>query len=336
MKNQYRKAGQKLPYSDLALRLEYVGTAMSDPEYFYWCISPIQDEEHRTHLFVSRWKAQHEYGDGMNGWKHICEIAHCVGDHPEGPFHVSDIAICNDTLPAGQFAAHNVRVKKLGDLYCLIYITQGGPSQMMQRVCLATSESLYGPWILQGENHDGVVVHPDENDWTAGSWIGTDNPDIIQYRDQYIIYFKSGRTMADTHYGYAVSDRIGSGYVKCDTPITDNISYIEDVHAFTMNDKVYLLTTDNFGDNTGIRGAGILWESDDPFSFRLADAKVGFGLLSDYMEVPDYATAPYIGERKFERPALLMVDGQPAYFYGASGVNVDGFNATQNFIMKVV
>lgn len=27
--------------------------------------------------------------------------------------------------------------------------------------------------------------------------------------------------------------------------------------------KSYILTTDNFGDNSGIRGAGLLWESED-------------------------------------------------------------------------
>ena len=325
----------KMAYSDLALNLEYIGPAMSDPEYFYWCISPIDDDEGKTHLFVSRWKAKHDYGDGMNGWKNICEIAHCVGDSAEGPFKVVDVALSNDTMPNGQFSPHNIRVKKIDGKYCLIYITQGGPQQKEQKVCLATSDSLYGPWELQGENKDGVVVQADQTGWTANSLLGTDNPDIIKIGDEYFIYFKAGRDFGTTRYGYAVSDRLESGYVKSEDPITDNISYIEDTTAFEMDGKVYLLTTDNFGDNTGIRGAGILWESEDGRSFKLADAKIGFGLLTDYTAVPPYATSPYIGERKFERPAVLMRDGKPAYFYAASGVNVEGNNATENYVLRV-
>lgn len=324
-----------MEYSELALSLEYVGTAMSDPEYFYWCISPIDDDEGKTHLFVSRWKAKHNYGDGMNGWKNICEIAHCVGDTAEGPFKVVDIALSNDTMPDGQFSPHNIRVKKIDGKYVLIYITQGGPQQKDQKVCMATSDSLYGPWELQGDNKDGVVVQADDTGWTANSLLGTDNPDIIKVKDDYIIYFKAGIDFGSTRYGYAVSDRLEGGYIKSEEPITDNVSYIEDTTAFEMNGKIYLLTTDNFGGNTGIRGAGILWESEDGRSFKRADAQIGFGLLSDYMAVPPYAVAAYVGEAKFERPAVLMRDGKPAYFYAACGLNVDGFNATQNFVLKV-
>lgn len=325
----------KLPYSDLALNLEYIGPALSDPDYFYWCISPIDDKEGKTHLFVSRWKAKHDFGDGMNGWKNICEIAHCIGDSPEGPFRVVDIPLNNANMPAGQFAPHNIRVKEIDGKYCLIYITQGGPLQKDQKICLATSDSLYGPWLLQGENKDGVVVKATDDDWTANSLLGTDNPDIIKIKDKYFIYFKAGIDFPSTHYGYAVSERLESGYVKCDQPITDNISYIEDVNAFEMDGKIYLLTTDNFGDNSGIRGAGLLWESADGISFKLADAKIGFGLLSDYTQIPPYATKPYIGEPKFERPAVLLRDGKPAYFYAASGLNVEGNDATQNFVLRV-
>lgn len=325
----------KLPISRLASGLEYIGPAMSDPEYFYWCISPIDGEDGKTHLFVSRWKAKHEYGEGMDGWKKICEIAHCVGDSAEGPFRVTDIPLSNTNMPPGQFAPHNVRVKKIDGTYCLIYITQGGPEQKEQKVCLATSDSLYGPWQLQGENHDGVVIRADLDGWTADSWLGVDNPDIIKIQDQYFIYFKAGVDMDSTRYGYAVSDRLTCGYMKSSAPITDNISYIEDVNAFEWNGKICLLTTDNFGGNSGIRGAGLLWESQDGRSFSLADAQIGFGLLGDYMEIPIYATKPYIGEPKFERPAILMRNGHPAYFYAASGINVEGNNATENFVLKV-
>ena len=158
MKNEELRSGQnrdlQLPVSELALSLEYIGAAMSDMDCFYWRISPIDDGEGKSHLFVPRWKIRHDCGAGMDGWKNICEIAHCVRDSAEGPFQV-------------------------------------------------------------------------------------------------------------------------------------------------------------------------------------ADAKAGFGLLSDYMTIPSYATKSYIGEPKFERPAVLMRDGKPAYFYAASGLNVEGNEGTENFVLKV-
>jgi len=325
---------QVMPYSDIALHMQFIGPAMSDPNYYYWCISPIDGDDGKTHLFVSRWAAQNTYG-GMGGWQYICEITHCVGDSPEGPFHYVDTAISNKDLPTGQFSPHNVRIKKIDDVYAMIFITQGSGSQKDQKIDLATSDSLNGPWTLQGDNHDGIVVRPDATGWTANSWIGTDNPDILKFNGQYLIYFKSGVDMGSTHYGYAVSDTLTSGYVKCGAPITDNISYIEDVNAFEMNGKAYLLTTDNFGNNTGVMGYGILWQSDDGKSFKLADAQVGFGLLTDYTAIPPYAVAAYGNERKFERPAILFRDGKPAYFYGASGCNIDGNNCTENYVCKI-
>ncbi|MCL2487315.1 MAG: InlB B-repeat-containing protein [Oscillospiraceae bacterium] len=321
-----------MPYSDIAINMEYIGPAMSDPDYFYWCVSPIEDDEGRTHLFVSRWPRT---ANGMGDWKVTCEVAHCVGDSPEGPFTVSDVALSNANIPRPQFAPHNVRVKQIDGLYCLIYITQGGPLQKDQKVCLATSASLYGPWTLQGEKGDGVVVQASTTGWTANSLLGTDNPDIIKIKDEYFIYFKAGLDFGSTRYGYAVSSELTKGYVKSEQPITDNLTYIEDTTAFEMDGKIYLLTTDNFGGNTGVQGYGILWESDDGRSFKLADAKVGFGLLTDYTAVPPYATAPYEGQRKFERPAILMRDGKPAYFYAAAGLNLFGHNATNNLVCKI-
>lgn len=47
-------------------------------------------------------------------------------------------------------------------------------------------------------------------------------------------------------------------YEICNEPKMDNIDYIEDATCFTVDDEFYLLTTDNYGTNSGIYGAGIL------------------------------------------------------------------------------
>ena len=42
----------KMPFSDMALNLEYKGISVTDNDHWYWCVSPIYDEQSRVHLFA--------------------------------------------------------------------------------------------------------------------------------------------------------------------------------------------------------------------------------------------------------------------------------------------
>ena len=57
-------------------------------------------------------------------------------------------------------------------------------------------------------------------------------------------------------------DKLEGPYKLGDAPCTDNIDYIEDATVFEWNNKICLLTNDNFGTHTGVGGRGILWQSD--------------------------------------------------------------------------
>ena len=50
--------------SDIAKSLEWVGPAVSEPDYYVWCTSPIDGPDGRTHLFVLRWPKSYK----MGGW----------------------------------------------------------------------------------------------------------------------------------------------------------------------------------------------------------------------------------------------------------------------------
>ena len=385
-----------MPFSDMALNMEYKGLAMTDPNYYYWCITPIEGDDGKIHVFTCRWAVPNWYtwdkymrgewttpqGD-MGGWKNICEIAHFVGDTPTGPWTYVDTPISNDVLHSkgitGQVAPHNIRVKKIDGVYCLLYIVQHGnwvwnatyeefattllSGQSQQKQALATATSLNGPWTFQGDNGDGIVVYPEppsSGHWTSGSALGTDNGDIIKIDGKYRVYFKAGGGQdGSMKYGYAESDQLTKGYVKMNAPSTDNIDYIEDANVFEWNGKIYLMTTDNFGGNSTILKpgdrdhnryeVGILWESQDRGkTFKRADAKIAYGLLSDYMAVPPLefdrskidpelptSTQGYGYSPKFERPAVLMQGGKPTYFYAAVPLSLTGYNATQSVVMKI-
>ena len=73
----------KVPYAPMALNAELIGPAISEKDWFNWCVSPIQGKDGKIHIFSSRWPA----AEGMEGWYgRNAEIAHFVAERPEGPF----------------------------------------------------------------------------------------------------------------------------------------------------------------------------------------------------------------------------------------------------------
>lgn len=329
----------------MASSLKWIGKAVDDPEYYVWCTSPILAEDGMVHLFCSRWPKSH----GMPGWTTHCEIAHYAGASPEGPFHFVDVAMPANPGAPWNNSIHNPAIAKAGDKYVLLYITfdrrtdspwlEGeapGSGCGKMYTCMAISDSLNGPWKLCGK--EGMIVEPspDPSHWLYQSW-SLDNPTFLAHGGKYYIYFKGGKRQRAIRYGYAVSDHLEGPYRLGDQPCTDNIAYIEDATAFEWAGKIHLLTNDNFGTHTGIPGGGILWTSDTPTDFKLCDAEIGFLQTSDYCKKLDASKARvlYGNTFKFERPGILMIDGKPAYFYGPSGINLDGDDHTVSYVMKI-
>ena len=329
--------------SAMASDMEWIGKAVDDPEYYVWCTSPIVGDDGRIHLFCSRWPKKHR----MGGWTSHSEIAHYVGEKPEGPFRFADLAIAARPGADWNNSVHNPAIFKFGKKYALLYITfdhrkdspfLGGETLRCGKMytCLATADSLSGPWTKQG--NEGMIVEPsaDPAHWTYQTW-SLDNPTMLATGGKFYLYFKGGHHQGESRYGYAVSDKLEGPYRLSDQPCTDNISYIEDATAFIWKNKFCLLTNDNTGRHTGIAGAGILWSSDTPTDFKLADAQIGFFKTSDYARHVDQSKARMLYGKvfKFERPGILMLDGNPAYFYGPSGVNLDGDDHTCSYVMKI-
>ena len=332
--------------SAIAANMSWIGTAVDDPDYYVWCVSPILGPEGKVHLFCSRWPKRLKF----NGWSKECEIAHYVGDRPEGPFKFADVAIAANPKAEFNNAIHNPAIARAGDKYVLLYITFDrskehvkDPPDGRMLTCMATSDSLGGPWKRVGETGQIIAPSPDRGHWTYNPW-AMDNPTFLAFGGKYYIYFKAaprGRQM-ECRYGYAVADKLEGPYTLSDKPCTDNISYIEDATAFVWNNKVCLLTTDNFGRHTGIEGGSILWKSDIPTDFRLADAEIGFCHVPEYWNLNvkydlSKAAKLYTSNNviKFERPGILMISGRPSYFYSPCGTNFDGGDHTCGYVMRI-
>lgn len=332
----------RLPWSDMAKRLKLIGPAVAEPDYFNWCISPVMDDDQNVHLFVARWPKS----TGLGGWlSEQAEIAHYMSSSPEGPFTFCDIAVSNAELSlCGCTAAHNPRVKKFGSKYALIFhcVKQDSSgADMIFCTRMKTADSPMGPWKDVGEVASPPPVRedcPDSNRWAT-------NPDIYMADGKYYIYacycyrhkndpYFIPRSNGNRWRVWA-SDQLEGPYTLQPEAVTNALGYTEDITVFHANGKHCILLDDNYGENTGIPGAGLLVTSDDPLFFDAkANGEIGFGWFSDYysglsLNIIGCAYA------KFERPAVLVINDKPAYFYAPSRGTFTGNVTHDNFVLKV-
>lgn len=336
--------GIKLAYSSMALNLEWTGATVSDENYTIWGSSPIMGDDGKVHVFCARWPE-------MNvdpGWRRSCEVAHYVADKPEGPYIFSDVAVkgTGEDGDWNKYSPHNPEIKKIGDYYAIVFIANDNPDRGFhpanQKIGLVYSKSLYGPWQVAGQKGLILEASLDPGHWTYGSGLGVDNPCITEIDGKIVVYFKAkteeieGQT-GKARYSYALAETLEGPFRMADGPMTDNDSYLEDATCFSYQGKHYLITNDNHGEMSGVKGAAVLWESESGFHFSLDNASLAFRRLpayySDYDEAK--ATKIYGPQAKFERPKVLMIDGKPKYLFAPSGWNPYGEDRVSCNILRI-
>ena len=310
---------------------QFKGIAVNEPGYFLWGASPIQGEDGKVHLFIARWKIEHAFDPG---WRSHSEIAHYVSDSPEKPFKFSEVVLTGSGKDTwDKYGIHNPAIHKVGDKYVLLYISNDNYKRPYhpanQRIGMMVADNLYGPWKKVGK--DGCILSPSTNPkhWTYNASNGVNNPAFLQHPDGgFLLYFKSeGGKM-----GVAFAENVEGPYVMFPRPVTKNNLSIEDGYALNLDGKICLLTTDNHGIME--EGGGILWKSDNGIDFD--EHEVGFHRFPSYLPKGrlDKARQNYGPYPKFERPQVLMKDGQPQYLFVPSGANMDGGKETMVHVLK--
>ncbi|MFM1941933.1 MAG: hypothetical protein RI897_915 [Verrucomicrobiota bacterium] len=326
-----------LPVSAIAAGLEWRGVAIADPDYTVWGAAPLRAGG-EYHLYAARWPEE-----GVDpAWRRSSEIAHYVSERPEGPFRFADVVLRGTGL-AGDwdaYAPHNPEVREFDGGYYLCYIANDDyhqpPHPLNQRIGMASAPSPYGPWDKVGGHGLILSASGDPGHFTYGKQVV--NPTLLRVGERYHLYFKTGGEVpGSTLYGLAISEAVTGPYRMLDHPLTSRDVTIEDGSAFLWQGKVCLLTTDNHGQVTGLRGGGVLWVSDDGIHFNPDWTQRGFGLLPDYYGGFDSSRVVkiYGGDPKFERPKVLCEGGAPAWFYGTSGWNVMGGDRTVSHVLRI-
>jgi hypothetical protein len=318
---------------DFAERLKYVGVAVAEDDHFVWGSSPVIGPEGDVHLFVARWPSQTRGG----GWRTDCEIARYVADGPEGPFFFVEVVVQDEK---GQLSPHNPTIRKLAGKYVLLYIANDGVERhpANQKIYMRIADSPKGPWRKVGR--DGLVldVPQDKDNWCYGSRVGVNNPSIIRHPDgRYFLYYKAlPKDGGARRFGVATSDTLEGPYAHYPVSVTDNYSQhktIEDGYAFIFSNRFYILSRNR--KQCVMPGYdGVLWESDDGFSFK---AHPGYRPAMHYFPKDVKAKARAIWRRgELERPQLLITDGRPAYLYAAAGLSISEKNNSTSFVYRVM
>lgn len=341
------KDNLKLPVSDLASNMEYLGPTIQDDEYHYWCYSSVTDDNGKIHLFMSRVPKATNF---IPGWKTTSEIVHFVGDSSEGPFTEVGVPFAPSTLPDGQMSAHNPRIKKIDDKYVLLYIVrynyQGAGREGSQATCMATIDEL--PTEPGSDTIDKWTLVPDADDSSKHNGvimkygIKAVNPDMFKVKnengeDEYVLYFKGNKNpnieSAPYFLYYSTSSRLEGPYTF-QGEATDSKTTIEDPSVFEWKGKYFMLTYDLGSGISGAGSVGMLIPSRTPYGFSFKDAWITAGFLPDYVNMPEGTTHAYSGQTRMERPYIVFENDEPAYFIGTNSADVNGNKVTQSYTFK--
>ncbi|MGV8093598.1 MAG: glycoside hydrolase family protein [Mangrovibacterium sp.] len=274
-----------------------------------WCCSPIYSEDGLVHVFFSRWRGGHD------NWLKESEIAHAVAENPEGPYEVLGTVLKGQG--PGHWDAdtiHNPTIHKVGDQYLLYYIGNNlktanknhAHHASTQRIGLAVSNSLNGPWKRVG--NDGMILDTskNKNDWD--SYLTT-NPALLHHPDgQLWLYYKAWDFNNDNlrKIGVAFADKPEGPYLKYKhNPVVSFSSInaqVEDAYVWFQNGKFHMIMRD-----MGVYSerSGLYLYSDDGLNW--SEPMLAYRESTYYF--PDEPL------HRFERPQLLFRNGKATHLF---------------------
>ena len=332
-KQTSKKNLKKSIATPLTLSFKHIGIALQKKDTHVWGCSPVFDKDGKVHLYVAEWPKPKDLKEKFSGWFKHSRIGHYIGDSPEGPFKFVRIAVKDKN---GKFnAPHNPTIRYIDNKYVLSFIVNENNEPSTQRIIMYVADDLNDDWRpVKGAEEDGTILRlpTDKNIWSHKSCRGITNPSLIKHKDTYYLYFKAvipdpknPKNFFGWNFGYGVatSKNLEGPYTYHPKRITPKELQLEDVAAFSYNNKVYMFSRDIRG-TLGPKEGGIIWKSDNGFDFPRKDTEKSFSHLSNYTVKENIKGASvFRGTPKgqLERPQLLFKEGKPIYMYVATGLN---------------
>lgn len=339
-------AGQASPDLDLGARVRPLPAAnrFAEPGWFVWCGAPVPGDDGRYHLYYSRWPV----GTGFApGWAIHSEIAYAVADHPAGPYHHVNIALpARGINPAtgrkywDGDVTHNPNVFHHDGKYYLYHMGNHGDGKSYprhrnnQRIGLAVADRPEGPW----KRFDAPIIDVSADRSAFDSLCVTNPAACVRPDGRVLLIYKAvqfieGKEMGgNVRYGAATAEDPRGPYVKQPGRIFEadppgaHWMVAEDPFVWfseKYGNRYYAVTRDVVGTFTGAKDGICLFESADGMNWNpAAHPKV----LAGRFTMEGGAPSP----SKLERPALLIVDDEPLYLFGAADGYQQGGRISSN------
>jgi len=300
--------------------------------YFVWCGAPVKGGDGKYHLFYSRWPVKAGFAPG---WALHSEVAHAVSEAPAGPYLHADVTLpprgINPVTGEKYWDAdvtHNPNVLFKDGKYYLYYTGNRGDGKSYplhrnnQRIGLAIAENAAGPWRRMDEPI--IDVSPDKDAFDSlcvtnpAACVRPDGGVLLIYKA--VEFLKDKKMGGKVRYGAALALAPGGPYIKkpgrifeTDKPGSHWMVAEDPFIWFSpgYGNHYYALARDVVGTFTGSVAGICLFQSADGFDWQPATfPKV---LESTYLlQNGGRSTA------QLERPALLIVKGEPICLFGAA------------------
>lgn len=322
------------------------GFAMDDD--WVWCGSPVKGEDGRYHLFASRWPKALSFSPH---WLTNSEIVRASSDTPIGPYRFEEVVLGDrgETFWDGRMQ-HNPTIHYYDGIYYLFYIgttyegekpTPERPevvrspkaleARANQRIGLATAPSVFGPWTRSDE----PLLQPRPGRWDA---LMTTNPaPCIREDGSVLLIYKSTAHQQDLlRFGAARAPHPAGPYERAaEEPIfrfDETGDHIEDGYVWwsAAERRYEMIMKDMKGGICGELHAGIHATSPDGVNWKVSDPPKAYSRRMRWDDGSETVQA------SFERPQLLLEDGEPAYLFAATAEGPGGFDTASRTWTMVV
>jgi predicted GH43/DUF377 family glycosyl hydrolase len=299
--------------------------------YWVWCGSVIKGEDGKYHMFASRWPKGLPFSPH---WLTNSEIVRAVSDKPAGPYKFAEVVF----PPRGERywdgkMTHNPTICKSGDTYLLYYIgttyhgdmptpenptTENSPLKLEahqhERVGLATSKSVYGPW----QRRDKPIIDVRPNSWEQ--YLISNPAPIVMPDGRIYLFYKGVERLKKHAIGLATAKSYKGPYKRVfDKPFDLGVD-AEDPTIWFENGKYRMLLLDWAHKYSDKEIFSIV--SDDLFHWRVQPNPLA---ISKNILWED---GKYRKMSSTERPQVLIENGKAIYVFFATGQTVNGEKST--------
>jgi hypothetical protein len=300
--------------------------------YWVWGASVIRGEDGKYHMFASRWPKKYPF---FAGYIFYSEIVQAVADRPEGPFEFQEVVLKERGAEYwdGRMT-HNPTIHKHGETYVLFYIgsTYSGQGPSPQdlaeplsdevarlksttyhqiRIGAATSKSVLGPW----KREDEPVLLPRPGKWDDN--VTTNPAPCVADDGSILLVYRSNARGIGTRLGVAKSEALGKPFKRIRDSYLD--LHVEDPYIWWVDDHYEMIAKDQSGTLTGEFHAGVHAVSADGAEWTLSQPPKAYSRTITW----DDGTTGDQGS--FERPQLLIENGEPVCLYCATADGPGGF-----------